>query len=101
MFRDHHINYVYIFDIQQRNKMNEFNFYKIYLTVQSALGIAINLELLSIKGYIEQLTWGAPVKDGPANWPTMLFCAGLVCSLLLPFDCLNREFRFELLYAAW
>lgn len=33
VMRDHSINWVYIFDIQQKNKMSEFNFYKIYLII--------------------------------------------------------------------
>lgn len=63
--------------------------------------MAVNLELLSIKGYIEQYSWGAPKEHGPANWPTMFFCAGLVLTLFFPCNLMNREFRFELIYATW
>ena len=82
---------VYIFGIEQRNRMNEFSFYKIYLSLQGFLLVMITCEELAAKGYITE----------HFNWPTATFTMTLILVLFTPFDIFGREFRFELLNATW
>ena len=50
--RECKVNWVYIFGIEQRNKMNEFVFYKIFALLMAILLAVLTLEELAAKNYI-------------------------------------------------
>lgn len=90
--RECKVNWVYIFGIEQRNKMNEFVFYKIFALLLAILLGVLTLEELAAKNYITHAEF---------NWPTASYALSLLLILFLPFDVCFREFRFELLFATY
>jgi hypothetical protein len=87
------VNYIYIFEVDPRNKMNEFHFYKISSALLALLSLALLCELLSAKGYL----LSAPASS--AHWPTLFLLSLLAFLLLNPLHFWFRTFRFELLGA--
>ena len=54
-FRKYRVNYIYIIGIDPVNRLNQFQFYKIFLLLATAWVLSALLEVLSIKGYIYKL----------------------------------------------
>ena len=91
IFRDYKINYVYIFDIEQQNRMNQYSFYQMYLWWQGLLLVAFTLEILGEKGYITD----------HFNWPTASYVSLMLFIMACPLDIFNRAFRYEMMVATY
>ena len=98
-FRKHKVNFIYIFNILQANKMNEYHFFKAYLFLQAGVTLTAILELMSIKHFVESWNWGASEETGPNNLPTLVLIVTLLILLVIPCNFFNRAFRIELLYS--
>ncbi len=94
-FREYKVNYLYIFGIVARHKMNQYQFYKICLLLITLLLVAILCEVLSIKGYL------TVSGDNSETWPTFILILLIMSLLLNPFGVMFKAFRYELLYSMY
>ena len=97
ILRKYRVNYVSIFGIEPANRMNEYQFYKLFLYWQSLLSFTLLVEVLNIKGYVN---FGRE-KVGPASWPTLTLIVLMILIMVNPFSYGYKKFRHELLLALY
>ncbi len=98
-FRAYKVNYIFIFDIDPVNKLNQYQFYKLFLCFFTGWAICALGEILHIKGYI---AFGEGANEGENK---SIFGLGLVLFLVLamlnPFKLFYRDLRFEVLQTSF
>lgn len=52
MFRTYRVNYIFIFDFKPQNKLNEYQFFKMFIALITLWMFCAFGEILSINGYI-------------------------------------------------
>ncbi len=88
MFRKYKINYVYIFAIAPPNRLNQYQFYKMFALLMTLWCLASFIEILEVKGYLEM------------HISTSLTLVLIMLALLLnPLNVMYKTFRIELLYS--
>ena len=92
IFRDYRVNYIYIFRINPENRKIQYSFYKMFLFLLSMFLIALNLEELNIKGYLN--VFGLP--DSEVSWPTIVLLCMYSMIIFNPFKFWYHTFRKEL-----
>lgn len=93
MFRRYKVNWIFIFDFKPQNKLNEYQFFKIFI-VLFAIWMACALgEILSINGYIN--------SEKHISYYALTLVSIFTLLTINPFNCFYRKFRLELLYSLW
>jgi hypothetical protein len=90
-FRKYRINYIFIFEVDPKYKMNQYEFYKVFLIFFTVFLACLLGELLSIRGYI-----AASNNDEKTYFAygLVIFC---IVALINPFRIMYKEFRMALL----
>jgi hypothetical protein len=91
------VNYVSIFGIDPANKMNQYQFYKIYLFLQALFFIALMAELLNIKGYVH---FGAD-EIGPVSLPTLVLIIAIFLFMINPFSYGYKKLRYDIILSLY
>lgn len=92
-YRKYRINYIYIFEIDPVNRLNQYEFYKIFLFLLSLLNIFMLLDLFAIKGYIHSF------NEGKQAGFALILMWILLAIFFCPLNILFKTFRMALLYS--
>jgi EXS family len=92
-FREHRVNYVYIFGITPTNKLNQYQMYKMALFLYNMWIITAIHEVLAIKMFLDSRNI---VHE---SWAPLFLISGMAVMLLNPLDMMQRPFRYELVYS--
>ncbi len=92
-FRRYSVNYIYIFGIDPANRLNQYEFYKIFLFLATLWMACSLLELIAIKGFIPSL------EHGKSSYFALVLLSVFMILTIQPFNCLYKKFRMEFLYS--
>jgi len=94
-FRRFRVNYVFIFGIDPKYKLNQFQFFKIFLFMFFLWTTAALFGLLEVRRYTDIFRNGET-----AGW-ALILTASYALLLLMPFKKFYSSFRLELLFTAF
>lgn len=97
LFKKHKINYVYIFEVVPSSRLNQYQMYKIYLSLLFVWLFMTIIEVTRIKGY-SIFNYGELETDG---YHSLVMIVTFLIILLNPLNTMYREFRYELLYSLY
>lgn len=96
VFRRFKVNFIYIFSIDPTSRMNQYQFYKLFLFLSTILIVTALLELLSIKGYIYRFRQ----EDQILGYSAIMVCI-LTLILINPLNMMYQSFRYKLIFSLY